>query len=960
MASVTYDGRSFMVDGRRIWLMSGTVAYSRVPKDQWLDRIHAAKLAGLNAIDTPVFWNRHEPRPGRFDFSGDADIRHFVQLVGKAGMYLILRLGPYTGRGWDMGGLPPWLLEAKQVALRTNNSAYLEACSRFINAVAEQIRDLQIAAAGAGGPILLIQLESGWTCGHDELATAYLGELMRYLRESGLMVHVVNDTNLWQSAEGQIDCWRGSAHMFSTMRQLATVRSDQPRLVIDFDAAGTPLDVWGREALRPLSPASVQRRVAEALAAGAQVNFSPFAGGTNFGFWGGRLGGGHDQFVASGADQHAPIGETGVPSRSYNAIRRISTFATRFGRVLASLDPVYQPVALDPSPVLASTPAAGKAKSSPAGGVDRARGQAVIHTSGTQGGVVFVFGRDPEGENVGEEEQTVSLLMPDGSPLNVHLGSQAVAWMLMECNLSARARLDYSTFNALAMIGKVFVCYGPAGKRGVVSINGSPLDVEAPAAGVRKPTIEEHEGVFVVALSEELVDQTFLTDAAVFVGVAGLTPEAKPIVAPGVKQFIRVDTNEGGVKVVTVGAASAVALHEEKAPAATLGPWSIASADEYTRGESARFARIPGPAELASLGCAFGYGWYRLDLPGSSAHKATVACVSGGDRLHMFVDGECLGIMGLGPGATSDIALPLKKGAQRLVVLADNLGRFSEGSQLGEPKGLTGHLWEVSRAKLPPPKVVRGEPIEVLSFRAPLWEVREGDLTASSRVTWTLARRKRGNVLMRLNRMSWRALLVVNDAPLAYVDQAGPAHLILTEEQLGRGNATVQLVLLADGSGAASQETEAHAAAAELGETVEFLDLDSAVTEQATWHFAKWEPPAAGAFEAAPKTVKATGPTWWSARFRAPASEHPLHVHLTGMTKGQIYINQRHLGRYFVATSKGTPVPPQESVFIPPSFLRHDSENEIMLFDEHGGQPAKIKFAYDAARTPLLARSEKK
>ena len=124
MPSVTHDGRSFLVDGRRIWLVSGRIPYARLPREAWADRIHQAKLAGLNTVETPVFWARHEPRPGRFDFTGDNDLRHFVDLVGKAGMMCILGLGPYVGAAWDMGGLPPWLTGK---SLRTNSGPYLEA-----------------------------------------------------------------------------------------------------------------------------------------------------------------------------------------------------------------------------------------------------------------------------------------------------------------------------------------------------------------------------------------------------------------------------------------------------------------------------------------------------------------------------------------------------------------------------------------------------------------------------------------------------------------------------------------------------------------------------------------------------------------------------------------------------------------------------------------------------------------
>ena len=82
MPTVTHDGRSFLVDGRRVWLASGSISYSRVPRESWRDRVHAAKSAGLNCVDIPIFWNRHEPRPNKFDFKGDNDLRHFIEIVG--------------------------------------------------------------------------------------------------------------------------------------------------------------------------------------------------------------------------------------------------------------------------------------------------------------------------------------------------------------------------------------------------------------------------------------------------------------------------------------------------------------------------------------------------------------------------------------------------------------------------------------------------------------------------------------------------------------------------------------------------------------------------------------------------------------------------------------------------------------------------------------------------------------
>jgi beta-galactosidase GanA len=52
--------------------------------------------AGLNAIETYVFWYRHEPYPGVFDFHDQNDIFEFISLAQKTGFVVILRVGENT------------------------------------------------------------------------------------------------------------------------------------------------------------------------------------------------------------------------------------------------------------------------------------------------------------------------------------------------------------------------------------------------------------------------------------------------------------------------------------------------------------------------------------------------------------------------------------------------------------------------------------------------------------------------------------------------------------------------------------------------------------------------------------------------------------------------------------------------------------------------------------------------
>lgn len=920
MASVTYDGRSFMLDGRRIWLVSGSIPLYRVPRANWADRIHAAKLAGLNTIDVPLAWHRHEARAGQFDFKGENDIRHFIELIGRAGMMAILRIGPFIGQDLDMGGLPAWLSAMPNIAMRTNSGPFLEACSRYISAVAEEIRDLQVTAPGAGGPIVLVQNEASWTCGDDTLANAYLGELIRYMREGGLNVPIVNANNLWQGVEGEIDGWCGSEQMMSTLRQLATVRPDQPRIVIDF-AVGAHA-TWGNERAPHPEPAVLQRRLAEVLAAGGQFNIQPFFAGTTLGFSGGRDPEGPQGFFCTANDRGAPLDEAGRPTPLYRLARRVCHFASHFGRVLSNIDSTYQPVMLDVAQHVGVRAAKG-AKGEPTGGC-----LVVSHAHGGQGGVAFVF-RDPAAKH----PANATLLLADGSNLVVPLGDQHVAWCLIDVHVGGRARIDSCAFSAFAIVGKTFVCYGPEGARGIVSVNGAPIEIEVPKG--RKPVVISHEGLSVVLCSEAQIDQTYVTEKAVYVGATGLTGQGDPLVDDATDQrHVTWIDHEGVVKV----AHPKVRPHAKAPPKATLTPMVGAETRDYITGQSARYATITGPADLVTLGCPSGYGWYRITMKSGSARRVKVVAPHGADRLHAFLDGEPVGVLGVGPGAADHANISLKKGTQHLVVLAENFGRASGGAVIGEPKGVHGHLHAVQPVKGVKSKIVIADPIDLLKFKAPLWEIRAGDATAPDRLTLTFTHRKTNPVLIRVKNTRARGVLVVNGAPIRFLERGAAISVLLEPPALHKGNNTVQIALLADGL-SVPVESALKDVKITLDECAENL------TAKAEWAFAKWEQPSGSGFRGA-KPVAAPGPTWWRGSFTASASDTPLYLDLTGMTKGQIYIDDRHLGRYFVSMPGVGAVGPQSQHLIPSAWIKPGEPQEIVLFDEHGGNPSRCRLVY--------------
>lgn len=74
-----------------------------VHMQMWPDLIRKSKEGGLDAIETYVFWNVHEPVRRQYDFTGNLDLVRFLKTVQDEGLYAVLRIGPYVCAEWNYG-----------------------------------------------------------------------------------------------------------------------------------------------------------------------------------------------------------------------------------------------------------------------------------------------------------------------------------------------------------------------------------------------------------------------------------------------------------------------------------------------------------------------------------------------------------------------------------------------------------------------------------------------------------------------------------------------------------------------------------------------------------------------------------------------------------------------------------------------------------------------------------------
>ena len=152
--ALTYDEKSLIADGKRIWLYSGEIHYFRFPKAEWRRALSVARAAGLNTVATYIAWNLHEKTEGQWNFEGDLDLGAFIDLAKELGLYVMLRPGPYICAEWTGGGIPAWLLSDPLLEQRTDNPVFMEHTEAYLRRVMEIVAPRQLTR---GGNVVMIQ-----------------------------------------------------------------------------------------------------------------------------------------------------------------------------------------------------------------------------------------------------------------------------------------------------------------------------------------------------------------------------------------------------------------------------------------------------------------------------------------------------------------------------------------------------------------------------------------------------------------------------------------------------------------------------------------------------------------------------------------------------------------------------------------------------------------------------------
>ena len=307
----------FLLDGQRFQIRCGEIHAARVPEAYWRNRLLMAKAMGLNTVCAYLFWNQIEPRPGEFNWSGQADIAEFCRIAQEEGLWVILRPGPYSCAEWEMGGTPWWLLKNDGIKLRSTDPRYLGLAKKYLQEVGHELAPLQITH---GGPIIMVQVENEY--GFYGKDANYVNQLRKALISAGFDVPMFQCNPPDLMPNGLLpDLFQAGNFGSDVTNNFAKVRKVQPTGPL-FCSEFYPgwFDTWGQPHHLG-KPENYLPNLKLMLELGASFSIYMAHGGTTFGLWSGC----DRPFKpdTSSYDYDAPISEAGWPTPKFYATREL-------------------------------------------------------------------------------------------------------------------------------------------------------------------------------------------------------------------------------------------------------------------------------------------------------------------------------------------------------------------------------------------------------------------------------------------------------------------------------------------------------------------------------------------------------------------------------------------------------------------------------------------------------------
>ncbi|GMK40661.1 beta-galactosidase [Paenibacillus sp. CCS19] len=916
-AEFTYDHKSFMMNGKRVFLNSAAIHYFRMPKEEWREVLVKAKLAGMNCVDTYFAWNVHEPNEGKWNFEGDADCGAFLDLCAELGLWVIARPGPFICAEWDFGGFPWWLGNKEGVKFREYNETYLKYVDLYFDRITEVIRSRQLSQ---GGTVILVQVENEYGYLTDDAsASAYMSHLRDGLLSRGIDMPLITCVGGVEGAIEGANFWSGADHHYANVLKK---QPDTPKIVTEFWSGW--FEHWGAPAATQKTPALYEKRMFEAIQTGfTGISHYMFFGGTNFAGYGGRTVGSSDIFMVTSYDYDAPLSEYGRTTPKYMTAKRFSLFVEAASSLLLGSE------AFDTE------------------GIAVPKGITVRGRKNEEQTLLFV-GSDKE------ERETVYLTLENGRTLPVMVNPGEIVPVLIGMNVLDGILLTSNTAIACnEMVDGVhtLIVYAKDGQRSLVELCADQEIVHADEQPALYMTSSDGKTITfdfyhfnepqevrltvggqalrLIVLNTTAMDQTWRIGEGQWVGgcfdvdieaggqlVAAVNTSASAVAWPS--GFRPVQDGSEAAAATAANMADAVQLKTPELTGWVSSPLDLSTVQGV-------FCAVP--QDFSSFSQPYGYLVYSSLIESDSDRQTTLILPKLQDTARVYVNGTEAGL--IREVGSSSIKLSLREGSNSLQILVQNMGRLNFSPYLGEPKGLfdTGYLHGAA-----------------LDLRGG-WQNGEGGETVHLDRVNALDGQVTLSRTFKLDGQDRAVLVGAVSVPLRINGQEVP----LEGYQNWFAHSSVDIsAYIHPGDNVIEMPY--------VKSPVNRLELLSYHSSNGIgeWSMAGLEdgvPAEAGGASVVGAGEKS--PAWHRCEFAKPTLPTnvyaKLKLRLTGMSKGTVWLNGINLGRYWQ-------IGPQEDYKVPLAWLK--DVNELVLFDEEGRTPAKVKLLFDEQTSRSWARIE--
>lgn len=609
-AFIDFDGKGFIIDGKRTFITSGSIHYPRVPSELWHDRLLRLKRAGFNTLQTYAFWNYHEPREGEFDFTGSHDFEQYLKDAQDIGLYATVRVGPYVCAEWDSGGYPVWLKFKPDLVVRTDNPAYVAAQDAWLKAVLPKVAAHQI---NHGGNVILVQLENegkiqgAWT--GPTSGDAYFD----HLRDDGIKGGLQVPTFMSGYHHASVPVVENPDN---TGRQCPWISTEI--------WAGWYLNYgysdYGYSRILMCNDEIMAR-------GGAGLNYYMFMGGTNFDTW-------NDNEDAASYDYSASMSETGQPRPIYFAEKANNLFCDAFGGILADSSVAtadYQDFVINGRVI--------GARKSPAGTV------------------VFVRGL------VKDADPAVIKGVNGGAGGSIHIPALEMCHVVLDAPIvpDGKIKIVEGVTNILGIARNgdttTLIVFGQPGDTGklTLDVGGTVKTVDVDySATMPAETIEKTGGetLRILSMSRQLSDRSWIVGAPgkeyVVVGPEYVGDFEMKAGTPSMT-IERPYGHAAPNQVVVYGPVGVPAQHlgvvsdasVDARPAPGLESWQMALPVESAPGfADAAWKATDDPQQMGADGDNSAFAWYRANVNAPQAGSGTLHFPGAADHIVVFVNGK--------------------------------------------------------------------------------------------------------------------------------------------------------------------------------------------------------------------------------------------------------------------------------------------------------------------------------